>query len=324
MHPLDQLLLSETEHELLQKKQGFVADYVEAGQTNLPKLPQSYFFQNKDIFLSKHSRYAPYPEHTHQFLEINYVYKGSCKQMINGQLFKLQEGDILLMDVDSRHSIEALGKEDILINILFQNQDISINWLKQLQGENSLLYQFLLSDASQQFKRDNFLLLSTHKDSSIRRLLEDMMVEYFLPQEFSQQMLKHYVPLLFYQLARLLPQVDKIVDLHLEESTYAQVLKIIDREYASIGLSEVAKRLNFNKNYLSNLIKSESGQTFTQLVNQRKLMKAQLLLRTTQLPIQEIALSVGISNKTYFYNKYKETFGYGPKGERDLDQSSGK
>lgn len=324
MHPLDQLLLSETEHELLQKKQGFVADYVEAGQTNLPKLPQSYFFQNKDIFLSKHSRYAPYPEHTHQFLEINYVYKGSCKQMINGQLFRLQEGDILLMDVDSRHSIEALGKEDILINILFQNQDISINWLKQLQGENSLLYQFLLSDASQQFKRDNFLLLSTHKDSSIRRLLEDMMVEYFLPQEFSQQMLKHYVPLLFYQLARLLPQVDKIVDLHLEESTYAQVLKIIDREYASIGLSEVAKRLNFNKNYLSNLIKSESGQTFTQLVNQRKLMKAQLLLRTTQLPIQEIALSVGISNKTYFYNKYKETFGYGPKGERDLDRRSGK
>ncbi|HEM5963687.1 TPA: helix-turn-helix domain-containing protein [Streptococcus suis] len=317
MNLLEQLLLRKTEHELLQEKQGFVADYLDiqsASQT--PKLSQHFFFQNKDIFISKHSRYAAYPEHTHQFLEINYVYKGRCRQQINGQEFELKEGDILLMDVESRHSIEALRDEDILINILFQNKDVSINWLKQLQGENSLLYQFLLSDSSQHFKRDNFLLLHTEENSPVRQILTEMITEYFLPQEFSQQMLKHYLPLFFYQLARLLPTLEKTVDLHLEESTYAQILKIIDREYATISLTNLAKRLSFNKNYLSNLIKAESGQTFTQLVNQRKLMKAQLLLRTTQLPIQEIALSVGFSNKTYFYEKYKETFGHGPKEER--------
>ncbi|HFU4001740.1 TPA: helix-turn-helix domain-containing protein [Streptococcus suis] len=317
MNQLDQLLFAKTDHELLQEKQGFVADYLDIqSASHTPKLSQQFFFQNKDIFMSKHSRYAPYPEHTHQFLEINYVYKGHCRQRINDQLFDLNEGDILLMDVESRHSIEALGDEDILINILFQNKGVSINWLKQLQGENSLLYQFLLSDSSQHFKRNNFLLLHTEEDTPVRQILLEMMTEYFLPQDFSQQMLKHYLPLFFYHLARLLPTVEKTVDLQLEESTYAQVLKIIDREYATIGLAELAQRLNFNKNYLSNLIKTESGQTFTQLVNQRKLMKAQLLLKTTQLPIQEIALSVGFSNKTYFYDKYKETFGHGPKEER--------
>lgn len=317
MNQLDQLLFTKTEHELLQEKQGFVADYLDIqSASHTPKVSQQFFFQNKDIFMSKHSRYAPYPEHTHQFLEINYVYRGHCRQRINDQLFDLKEGDILLMDVESRHSIEALGDEDILINILFQNKGVSINWLKQLQGENSLLYQFLLSDSSQHFKRNNFLLLHTEEDTPVRQILLEMMTEYFLPQDFSQQMLKHYLPLFFYHLARLLPTVEKTVDLQLEESTYAQVLKIIDREYATIGLAELAQRLNFNKNYLSNLIKTESGQTFTQLVNQRKLMKAQLLLRTTQLPIQEIALSVGFSNKTYFYDKYKETFGHGPKVER--------
>ena len=306
MNQLDQLLFAKSEHELLQEKRGFVADYLDIqSASNTPKLSQQFFFQNKDIFMSKHSRYAPYPEHTHQFLEINYVYKGHCRQRINDQIFDLKEGDILLMDVESRHSIEALGDDDILINILFQNKDVSINWLKQLQGENSLLYQFLLSDSSQYFKRNNFLLLPTEENTPIRQILQEMMTEYFLPQEFSQQMLKHYLPLFFYHLARLLPTVEKTVDLQLEESTYAQVLKIIDREYATIGLAELAQRLNFNKNYLSNLIKTGSGQTFTQLVNQRKLMKAQLLLKTTQLPIQEIALSVGFSNKTYFYDKYK-------------------
>ncbi|MBO3641623.1 AraC family transcriptional regulator [Streptococcus suis] len=317
MNQLDQLLFAKTDHELLQEKQGFVADYLDIqSASHTPKVSQQFFFQNKDIFMSKHSRYAPYPEHTHQFLEINYVYKGHCRQRINDQLFDLKEGDILLMDVESRHSIEALGDEDILINILFQNKGVSINWLKQLQGENSLLYQFLLSDSSQHFKRNNFLLLHTEEDTPVRQILLEMMTEYFLPQDFSQQMLKHYLPLFFYHLARLLPTVEKTVDFQLEESTYAQVLKIIDREYTTIGLAELAQRLNFNKNYLSNLIKTESGQTFTQLVNQRKMMKAQLLLKTTQLPIQEIALSVGYTNKTYFYDKYKETFGHGPKEER--------
>lgn len=317
MNALDLLLYSKTEHELLQEKQGFIPDYLDLQSANqTPKLSQQFFFKNKDIFMSKHNRFAPYPEHAHQFLEINYVYKGSCTQTINGQEYNLKEGDILLMDVESRHSIDTLGENDILINLLFQNKEVSINWLKQLQGENSLLYQLLLSDSSNQFKRDNFLLIPTQDNSPIRHLLKEMMSEYFLAQEFSQQMLKHYLPLFFYHLARLLPQIDKTMNLQLEESTYAQVLKIIDREYTTIGLSELAKRLNFNKNYLSNLIKSESGQTFTQLVTQRKLMKAQLLLRTTQLPIQEISLSVGFSNKSYFYDKYKSTFGYGPKTER--------
>lgn len=256
MNQLDQLLFAKTEHELLQEKRGFVADYLDIqSASNTPKLSQQFFFQNKDIFMSKHSRYAPYPEHTHQFLEINYVYKGHCRQRINDQIFDLKEGDILLMDMESRHSIEALGDDDILINILFQNKDVSINWLKQLQGENSLLYQLLLSDSSQHFNRNNFLLLPTEKNTPIRQILQEMMTEYFLPQDFSQQMLKHYLPLFCYHLARLLPTVEKTVDLQLEESTYAQVLKIIDREYATIGLAELAQRLNFNKNYLSNLVK---------------------------------------------------------------------
>jgi quercetin dioxygenase-like cupin family protein len=36
--------------------------------------------------------------------------KGECRQIINGVPYLLKEGDILLMDTGSAHSIEALGK----------------------------------------------------------------------------------------------------------------------------------------------------------------------------------------------------------------------
>lgn len=77
------------------------------------------FIKNKDIYISKHNRYAPYPEHSHEFLEFNYQLSGNSSQTINGEKYVLSEGDLLLMDSGSIHSIDSLGKDDILLNIYY-------------------------------------------------------------------------------------------------------------------------------------------------------------------------------------------------------------
>ena len=126
------LLSQESVIEKEQKKRHkFVPDLpeLEGEATRAPKIKEDLFFENKDIYISKHNRYAAYPEHSHQFLELNYIVKGECRQIINGVPYLLKEGDILLMDTGSAHSIEALGKDDLLLNILFNNKSISINWL---------------------------------------------------------------------------------------------------------------------------------------------------------------------------------------------------
>lgn len=313
---LENYLLQETDHEQQQKIRGFIPDVTDIMQDETPKLRSQLFFQNKDIYMSKHSRYADYPEHSHHFLELNYIYKGCCQQRINDKDILLEEGDILLMDTDSRHAIKALGQEDILINILFQNTDVSLNWLNNLRGEDSLLYKLLLSSSSQQFAHDNYLIIPAKSNQHIQSILHQMMTEYFLPQIFSENIIRRYLPILFYELARTLPSIEHQASVILEETPYLQALKSIDKEFTSLTLQELADRMAFNKNYLSNLIKEKSGLTFTQLITQRKLMKAQHLLQSTAMPIQEIALTVGFSNKTYFYAKYKEYFGYGPRDER--------
>jgi len=134
---LETFLLKETEHEKQQKSLGFIPDLKDTQIIDgIMQLPNALFFNNKDIYISKHNRYADYPEHSHQFLELNFMFKGTCHQVINGKDFTLQEGDILLMDSGSRHSISALEKEDILINILFQNSNVSLEWLTQLDRKS--------------------------------------------------------------------------------------------------------------------------------------------------------------------------------------------
>ena len=138
------------------------------------------------------------------------------------------------------------------------------------------------------------------------------MIEYFFPRTFSSTIISHYLSILLYELARQLPIEQDSSHTEDEPSPLVRTLALIDTEYQSITLQMAAKRLNFNKNYLSNMIKLKSGDTFTGLVTKKRLMKAKLLLQTTELPISSIHQMVGISNKTFFYKKFKEEYGQLP------------
>ena len=311
-------LLEETPHELKQKKSGqFLPDYNEIKERN-PYLTNKSFFKNKDIHISKHSRYATYPQHSHQFLELNYILQGSCRQIINGREYTLEQGDILLMDIGSHHQIEQLDYQDIVINILFKNTDISLSTLQQMQGNNSILYHILLNSHSNLSDNHNFLILRSKTIQNTAPILESMIEEYFFPKEFSQDILSHYLGILLFELARSLPNAQKKLTDNKDEPFY-QALELIDKNYQTISLADAANQLKINKNYLSNLVKQKSQQTFTDLVNQKKLMTAKLLIESTELPIDSICQRVGFSNKTYFYKKFQDYFNMKP-GQMRLDK----
>jgi len=315
---LIEALKRESSIEKKQKISGsFIPDLedIDSTSTITPTLRSEFFFKNKDIFISKHNRFAAYPEHSHEFLEFNYQLNGTSKQIINGETHTLSKGDLLLLDTGSTHSIDKLGEEDILLNILFSNKMISLNWLREMNITDSILYKILLTTNSIDNNTTNFLIFRDEGNVHLQKILLQMVREYIFPQIFSNKIISSYLPILLYELSRKYP-VNYDLDKSVAENPFIKILEIIDTEYDVITLKELAERLNYNKNYLSNLIKEKSGSTFTELLNEKKLMKAKLLIQSTEMPINMIATDVGFSNKTYFYKKYKEHFGNLPSKER--------
>ena len=313
-------LTRETDIETRQKESGkHIPDY-DNQNADLPRLTNDLFLANRSIYISKHNRYAPYPKHTHQFLELNYVLQGQCQQIINDTPYTFYEGDILLMDAGSAHAIEALGEDDLLINIVFKDTQISLKNLEELQGQNSILYQFLLKSHTHIQSAENFIVLQSDKTNKSKNLIELMLNEYFDPKPFSNQILEHYLSILLFELSRSLPTLgDTVRDAN---DPYVQVLELIDQEYSTLTLAKAAKELNFNKNYLSNLIKEKGNVTFTELLNQKKIMIAQLLLKSTNFSIEKICQTVGYSNKTYFYKQFQNQFGKLPSQVRNTKELS--
>ena len=90
-------------------------------------------------------------------------------------------------------------------------------------------------------------------------------------------------------------------------------LKWMEEEAATdIALSAVAERLQVSPNYLSTLIKNETGLTFTQHLIRIRITHAKQLLTETQLKIYEICEQVGYSDQAYFSRLFKASIGVTP------------
>lgn len=276
----------------------------------------NYFFRNKEIYVSRHNRYADYPSHTHTFLEMNYVLQGTVHEIVDGEAITLHAGDLLLLDVGSTHSIAALGDDDLLINILFRTKNISITLLSDLRRSNNILYEFLLSQVmgATNTKRD-YLLFTKKRSTAIQETLERIIDEYYLKRDFANSIIKSYLSILLVQLVREYP----LNGPHQESKTRLlaiKILKDIAAEYKTVSLAELANRYNYNKNYLSNMFKSEVGQTFSEVLTRQRLIQARTLITSTSLPITAIMEQIGITNKTFFYRKYKDYYHSSPSDDR--------
>lgn len=84
-----------------------------------------------------------------------------------------------------------------------------------------------------------------------------------------------------------------------------------------LTLNAQADMLNINPSYLSALFKKETGTTLTEYVKQKRINHAVFLLTTTNLQIQVIAETCGISDVNYFTKIFKKIIGQTPKEYRD-------
>ncbi len=90
--------------------------------------------------------------------------------------------------------------------------------------------------------------------------------------------------------------------------------KYIEEHYTepTITLENVANILQVSSVYLSRSIKKDLGMSFVSLVTNLRVKKAIQLLNSTNLPIVEIAESVGYDTQHYFSTAFKKVVGVSP------------
>lgn len=78
-------------------------------------------------------------------------------------------------------------------------------------------------------------------------------------------------------------------------------------------LHDYAEALNLHPNYLSTVIKSKTGKTVNQWLNEKLIASAKTLLKTSDLSSKEISYRLGFSEPTHFGRFFKKHTGQTPK-----------
>jgi AraC-like DNA-binding protein len=84
-----------------------------------------------------------------------------------------------------------------------------------------------------------------------------------------------------------------------------------------LSLADAAEAAFLSPNYLSHLIRKETGKTFTDLVTERRMERAQELLATTALPVTAVAHAAGFADVAYFTRRFRQWNGQSPSAYRN-------
>jgi len=89
-----------------------------------------------------------------------------------------------------------------------------------------------------------------------------------------------------------------------------KILRYIDEHIVDkMSLSDIAKNIHLSKEYTSAIFTKEMGKSITEYINEQKVLVAAELIKTTDMSLGEVALTLGFENYNYFSRIFKKHHG---------------
>ena len=266
----------------------------------------------KIITIRPHTRFVAFPEHSHDYVEMVYMCSGETVHRVNGQEFRLRQGELLMLGQHAKQSIAPAGELDVAVNIIVRPEFFS-GTLPFLGEEETPLRHFVVGCLTGE-NETGYLLFHVAELLPVQNLIENLL--YTLMEETPNKRGIHQLTmgLLF---AQLLNHTEALQFESDEQNTLLSVLRYLEENYRDGSLTEAAGLLHYELTSLSRLIRRKTGKNYTELLQEKRLSQAAWLLRNTDRRVDEIALSVGYENISYFHRLFTGRFGCSPKKYRD-------
>ncbi len=318
-HILEQLsrVTEEEQYILVEENPTPRGLYGKAGRFIIERRAVSHLVSGEEtapICLRPHPRFRAFPAHTHDFIEIMYVCRGSVTHVLEGEEIRLETDDLILFGRYTEHSILAAGAEDIGINLI-----ISPDLFEALLREMGQSSQLSTKSFESLLNREGlpFLRLSGRSSIAVRNLMETLIGSVICEGNTDGYLLKQSLHLLLCYLAALSEGDSPPTASNYVGRMQKKILNYIKTSYSTATLTEAASMMGLSPSYLSRWIEQRFGASFKELLMRERFETARSLLSTTKMPVGEIINRVGYENSSYFHKEFKRRYGVTPKHYRN-------
>ena len=177
----------------------------------------------------------------------------------------------------------------------------------------------------EEFSRSGKVILVKKGQKQVESLLEQMLEENNLPDEYSYDFLYLQVMSLLLSIQRngifVYEQMKSFSDLNIS-TDIENVLRYIAQNFSmTITLEDVAEHINLSPTYLSKKFKKITGLTFVEYVNYIRIRQACQMLITTDDNITKIAVNCGFNSSNYFKDCFRRIIGMSPRDFRNRSKN---
>ena len=262
----------------------------------LPRLKASEKTGIRHISVTHHTS-LNYPQHWHDYFEIEVVLRGTGTHFYNGTAYTLEEGDIYLLTPVDFHGIEA-DKPIELLNISFDTVWLSEEMRSILYAPELVKLRRPGKEAYQQFVAAAQLLQNECETNGpcIRQLLEYLLSR-FVPLDQTQPEAKRE------QLSGIRNAV-AYMEQHFREK---------------ITLEMLSRQSGYHPTYFSNLFCRVTGQTYIQRLTSLRINYAKMLLRKG-VSVSEACFASGFGSLSNFSAVFRKICGTSPGEYRNSRQ----
>ncbi len=262
-----------------------------------------------------HTRFIEFPKHKHDYIEIIYMCSGRTVHWINEDTrLVLGEGELLFLNQHAFHAIDAAKENDIAVNFMILPEFFDVAFA-MLKGESELR-NFIVGSLMQDTGRADYLHFKVADVLPVQNLVENMVWSLLMEQGHGRYINQTTMGLLFLNLMNYTEKIEQHNEAQWESMLVLTALRYIEDNYRHANLTELAGNLGVSLSQISRLIKQNTGSTFKELLQKKRLNKAEQLLTETKLSVSDIITCVGYDNASYFFRIFKERYGMSPREYR--------
>lgn len=254
------------------------------------KLHENYVFLNNKAVTNAH---------WHEFIEIEFVSKGSGTHMINNEEYSLERGSIFIVTPSDFHCLNCYPENWLkLWNVAFDISVVSPEIAELISSSKNILKTKFSEEITKKVEEEfsyckkAFDERKTLSPLIIRNAIEKIILLIITDIEDNH---RYTAKSIDKNLTPILQQTIHYIQMHFREK---------------IPLFETAKALNISENYLGEIFTKEMGMSYNSYVNKIRLKYSKNLLKQNDLSISQICYTSGFSTASYFsklfYNAYGE------------------
>lgn len=271
------------------------------------KLPLNIFTQNESFpfFIQYGEHKEDLYMHSHEnFSELVIVLNGSAEHIVDNENYRISKGDVFVISDETVHGY-ANVKDFRICNIMFDPMFFITPELDIAESAGFQALFFLEPHCSRTKHFASRLKLDFNAFIQINHLIEKLYREYTEKQTGWKTMVKSDFLNLAVVLSRLY-NVEKITD-ETGIIKLAEAIAYIEKNYAEpISVSGLARLSNYSERQFIRLFKETLGCIPIDYITNLRMQKAHELLKTSSLPIAEIASRCGYNDSNYFSRIFKK------------------